>query len=181
MPSGDFYDLDFHAWALDQAARLRRLSQLRLPAAEDVDLELIANEVEDLGHEQRLQVEASLVKALTLVIEAAARPEGTGSPGWSTKLRACLEAAGDRATPSIGTLIDMGQIWHKARLRARRGLQLDGFGLPPLPQACPYELGTLVAWDRDLHTLVAALERDGLPQANPGGAETVQPGTAGPS
>ena len=160
MPAGNLYEDDYHAWALDQSARLRRLSQFRLPAAEDVDLDLIAEELEDQGHEQRLQVEAHLVKALKLLIEGTTRPETTVSRSWSAAVRACLDAASDRYTPSMAACIDLGQVSRKACIRARRELQEEGIGMPPLPDACPYVLGSLVSWEGDLRTLLDTLRQD---------------------
>jgi len=181
MAPGDLYDLDFHAWALGQAARLHRLHQMGLPAGEGVDLDLIADEIEDLGHEQRFQVEANLVQAMMLLIEATAQPQVASSRTWTTKMRACLDAASDRYTPSMATSIDLGQIWHKALVRSRRSLQEDGIRLPQLPEGCPFDLATLVAWDGDLPKIVAALGRNGRPYAGHASDEAAQPGAAGPT
>jgi hypothetical protein len=159
MPDGRLYDDDFHAWSLDQATRLRDLSRLQAPEAEGVDFEHIAEEIEDLGNEQRFQVESNLIQAISHLIKVAALPDASFGSGWRKEIRAALGVACDRFKPSMAQRIDMGQIWRRACVRARQDLEDDGVDLSALPRECPYDLETLVDLEYDLTMLVATMQR----------------------
>ena len=47
----ELYEADFYAWTRHQARELRRLKELRLNA--DLDLDHVAEEIEDLGSSER--------------------------------------------------------------------------------------------------------------------------------
>ena len=82
MDQGALYLEDFYAWSQHQARVLRALAEtgIRLPA--DLDLEHVAEEIEDLGDEQRFQVESNLARALAQMIKVVALP---GPPPVTTK------------------------------------------------------------------------------------------------
>jgi hypothetical protein len=56
--TAELYDEDFYAWSREQAAALRRLSAERWNGP--LDLEHLAEEVEDLGDERRNAVRSQL-------------------------------------------------------------------------------------------------------------------------
>ena len=89
MDQAALYDEDIYAWSQHQARVLRALYQAgtgaRLP--NDLDLEHIAEEIEDLGNEQRFQVESNLGQALAHLIKVVALPPGSG--------RAALDQGGE--------------------------------------------------------------------------------------
>ena len=51
MTASDLYATDFYAWTRHQAQAIRRLKELRLNA--ELDLDHVAEEIEDLGVSQR--------------------------------------------------------------------------------------------------------------------------------
>jgi hypothetical protein len=70
----DLYQRDFHAWALDQAARIRVLSSQRSNVP--LDLDHLADEVEDMGNNELDVVEGHLdqIVAHLLKLEFSSDP-----------------------------------------------------------------------------------------------------------
>jgi hypothetical protein len=56
------YETDFVAWTKEQAAELRRLRDVRLNSG--LDLDQLAEEVKDLGSEQRFAVRSFVIRAI---------------------------------------------------------------------------------------------------------------------
>lgn len=157
---GSLYDKDVHAWACDQAARLRRLADLKLPEADDIDFEHVIEEIESLAEEQVYQASTNLIQALNSLIKVAVLP---GAPllgaDWRREVLAGLHAATDRTTSSMKQVLDMEAIWRKAGIRARRDLQEDGLDLSGVPSECPFALDTLLSPDTDLASLIATMSQ----------------------
>jgi Domain of unknown function DUF29 len=72
------YGTDFYAWTRHQADELRRLKELRLNA--ELDLDHVAEEIEDLGNavrkSVRSQVRRILEHFLKLAVSLADAPRG---------------------------------------------------------------------------------------------------------
>jgi hypothetical protein len=60
------YDTDFHAWAYDQARRVR--------AGEPLDVENVAEQLEDLGKSQQQQLESRLIVLLAHMLKWEFQP-----------------------------------------------------------------------------------------------------------
>ena len=58
----DLYETDFVAWTREQAAELRRLRDARINSR--LDLEQLAEEIEDLGKEQRAAVRSQVQRII---------------------------------------------------------------------------------------------------------------------
>lgn len=159
------YDDDLHAWALHQAAVLRRLKASGLPLPNELDLEHVAEEIEDLGNEQRFQVEGNPEQALAHLIKIVALPERQAQQHWRTEARAFLSNAAKRWRPSMRRAVDVGKLWADACYAAAADLDLSGASAPALPEATPFELDELVSGRADIRALVerlaAALPRQG--------------------
>jgi hypothetical protein len=61
------YEQDFHAWAFEQARRVR--------AGEAVDVEHVAEELESLGNQQRRELEARLALLMAHMLKCEFQPE----------------------------------------------------------------------------------------------------------
>ena len=151
------YDDDLHAWALHQAAVLRGLKASRLPLPNDLDLEHVAEEIEDLGNEQRFQVESNIVQALIHLVKLAGAPEDPAVAHWLKAIAAFLDTAEDRFTPSMRRAIDMGALWTKARRRLAREAEQDGLHPPALPDVVPFTLDEFVGGQAAPRALAARL------------------------
>ena len=140
MTSETLYDKDFYAWTQQQAALLRRLP----PAGNELDLEHIAEEIEDLGRSD-LRAAQSLCEH---VIEHFLKLEFSGltepADHWCDEIvewRLQLEKI---LTRSIEAKLDL-PARYRAALRLVRRLERDvpGF-LSRLPSECPYSLGQVI-------------------------------------
>jgi len=142
----ELYEQDFFAWTRDQAARLRELKETRpnLP----LDLEHLAEEVDDLGTERRDAVRSQVCRViehcLKLEYSAAVDPRR----GWLDSVIDVRGAIEDRLTASIrqdvGTVLP--RLYGRARRKAENGLL--GYGereaAHALPAECPYALDDLL-------------------------------------
>ena len=126
------YDRDFHAWAMEQAALIRRL------APEGLDVENVAEELETLGRSERREICNRTGILLVHLLKARYQPEQRKG-GWDATIRIqrlelkklVAENPSLRSAP-ISALVSE---YETARLKthAETGLHLDLF-----PQECPF-------------------------------------------
>jgi hypothetical protein len=69
------HEEDIHAWSQHQAKLLRGLSGSGLGLPNDLDLEHVAEEIEEVGNEKRFAAESNLVQAFVHLIKIVALPE----------------------------------------------------------------------------------------------------------
>lgn len=72
------YETDFHAWAFEQARKLR--------AGEPVDVDLIAEELETLGRSEENQLTNRLAVLLQHMLKSEHQPEKE-SPSWRATIK----------------------------------------------------------------------------------------------
>lgn len=146
------YDQDFHAWALAQAAALRRAAELRINLP-DVDLQHLAEEIEDMGSEQAHAVESALARIIEHLLKLEYSPSPLPRRGWKEsvlKQRSALERrlamnpslAGERRSKEL-----MARAWRSARRLAVIGLEAYGEAAAAIPQDCPYSFEQLCDFD----------------------------------
>ena len=145
--SAALYDEDFYAWTQEQAAALRRL------AAEcwngPLDLEHLAEEVEDLGKEQRNAVRSQLRRIVEHRLKLAYSPARDPRPGWRASILEALADIEDRITPTIRRDLEayLPILYGRGRELAALGLEAHGEGeaAARLPERCPWTLDELLA------------------------------------
>jgi hypothetical protein len=158
MPDGRLYRDDFHAWALDQADRLRAVSMVQTHEHEGIDFENISSEVEDLGHSDRRKVESNLEIALKHIIKIVTQPESEATNHWKKEVNAFLDSANDGYSKSMRKYLDLEKIWEKACKRTLRDMTLDGQPIPDLPELNPFSFDQLLDEDFDVDVLVQVLK-----------------------
>ena len=128
------YDSDFHAWAKDQAARLRDLRP------NSIDWENVAEEIESLGKSQRREIRSRLIVLLAHLLKWACQPAGRSNSWRASIVEARSEIAGELDdSPSLrhypGEVL--ARQYDVARLSAAgdTGLDADAF-----PDTCPYTI-----------------------------------------
>jgi hypothetical protein len=140
MSTESLYEEDFYAWTQQQAELLRRLPAI----GNEIDLEHIAEEIEDLGRSE-LRAAQSLCEHIIehfLKLEYAGLEESVDHwldeiVEWRLQLEKVL-------TRSIEAKIDLAARY-KAALRLVRRLERDVPGLMGrLPVECPYTLAQIV-------------------------------------
>lgn len=157
MDRAPLYEEDIYAWSHHQARLLRDLRQASLRLPNELDLEHVAEEIEDLGNEQRFQVESNLEQALMHLIKLFALPEDQSARHWRKEVNAFLHNARRRYRRSMRKDIDMADLWQGACRRVTQDFEADELALPALPAACPFALDDLLDRDADPLALVARL------------------------
>jgi hypothetical protein len=141
------YEEDFYAWTQEQAAALRRLAAERWNGP--LDLEHLAEEVEDLGKEQRHAVWSQLARIVEHRLKLAYSPAREPRLGWLDSVDEATSSAARRLTPTIRREIEavLDEIYREGRRRAVRGLLAHGEreAAARLPERCPWTLDELLS------------------------------------
>lgn len=136
--AASLYDQDIVAWANQQAQALRagRFDQL--------DLERLAEEIEDVGKSEQRELISRLAILITHLLKWGYQPERRGA-SWESTIRTQRDAIARRVkrTPSLKrTLADPD--WFADAWNDGRDLALREPGLSELPQACPWTLERII-------------------------------------
>jgi hypothetical protein len=135
------YEADILEWSEQQAELLRRR------AANQLDWENLAEEIETVGRNELRAVTSHLLMALLHDLKAEAWPLSRDVEHWRAEARIQREQARDAYTPSMPQRIDVEKIYRQAR----RGLpaMMDGTLPLPLPDTCPVTLAELLSEPED--------------------------------
>ncbi len=131
---GTPYEKDVVAWAMEQAALLRsgQLSAL--------DIEHIAEEIEDVGKSEKRELASRMAVLLSHLLKWQHQPGRRGS-SWTRTLKEQRKAiaAAIRQTPSLkASLSDpdwLAGVWADAVTKA-----VDETGLDNFPEDCPWSM-----------------------------------------
>jgi hypothetical protein len=131
---GTAYEKDVVAWAMEQAALLRsgQLSAL--------DIEHIAEEIEDVGKSEKRELASRMAVLLSHLLKWQHQPGRRGS-SWTRTLKEQRKAiaAAIRQTPSLkASLSDpdwLAGVWADAVTKA-----VDETGLDNFPEDCPWSM-----------------------------------------
>lgn len=131
---GTPYEKDVVAWAMEQAALLRagQLSAL--------DIEHIAEEIEDVGKSEERELASRMAVLLAHLLKWQARPERQG-PSWRLTIaeqRRSILRRLDR-TPSLRTKLADPE-WQEDAWGDARGQAAQETGLSDFPAACPWSM-----------------------------------------
>jgi hypothetical protein len=128
----DLYDTDIAAWAERQADALRRR------AANEIDWENVAEEIEDVARRDRDRIYGALVTALTHLLKWQFQPE-MRSGAW----RSAVVRARDRIAKLVKDSPSMrdypAAVLAEAYPPARRAAEAET-GIAGLPEACPWTI-----------------------------------------
>jgi len=142
MRAPDLYETDFYAWTQRQARELRRFARSRpnLP----LDLEYIAEEIADLGKEQRNDLRSWTTRIIEHLLLLEHSPADEPRRGWTREIINFRREIASRLTPTLRR--DLVRQLPRLYESARRGLatELGQFGEAEIaarfPQKCPYSL-----------------------------------------
>ncbi len=142
MPDG-LYEHDALLWAEHQAALLRRLAAGER-VNDAVDWPRVIEEVEDVGLSGLRACRSLLRQALIHLLKLHAWPDSPAAAHWRGEAGVFLADAEDCFTPSMRQRVELDALYAKALGLAREAA--DANGEPrPLPDACPFTLGELLA------------------------------------
>jgi len=147
----DRYDTDFYGWAREQAALLRGLAN----ADTGLDVENLAEEIEDMGRAEILKVTSLLRQTLVHLLKMAIDPDNRSAGHWFDEIVAFQGDAALTITPGLKQRIEIEKIWQVASNGASKSLEQQGVAVPQLPTACPFTLDELLnaKFDPQLSTL----------------------------
>jgi len=133
----NLYDEDFYAWTLRNAELLR---QGRVGEA---DLEHLAEEVEDMGREQRHALRSQLRQLVVHLLKLDCSPAKEPRRGWFEEVQNARAEIADRVSdnPSLRPQLPalFAQVWPRARRQAIEALSAFG-EKGRFPADCPYTL-----------------------------------------
>jgi hypothetical protein len=152
------YKDDFYAWTRDQARALRRLAEERWNGP--LDLEHLAEEVEDFGSEQQWAVESQLERVIEHLLKLEHSASADPRRQWMISV---VDGRGEierRMTATIRNEVEptLGKRYRRARRKAELALAADGEkeAARALPDDCPYDFDDLIAdewWPANRHGL----------------------------
>ena len=157
MDQTALYEKDIYAWSQHQARVIRGLAGTGLRLPNDLDLEHVAEEIEDVGNEQRFAAESNLLQAFVHLVKIVALPGDQAVRHWTKETRAFLYNAARRYRPSMRRDFDHEKLWSDAARLAAEDLRDDGHAVPPLPAECPFGLEELVGGEADPRELASRL------------------------
>lgn len=138
----DLYERDFYAWTRRQAGELRRWAATRPNL--DLDLARIAEEIADLGKEQRNAVRSWTVRIIEHLLLLQHSPATEPRRHWTREVINFRAEIAARLTPTLRA--DLARRLPALYEQARRQLvtELERFAegetAARLPQGCPYTL-----------------------------------------
>ena len=158
MARRSLYDDDVYAWAKQQADALRRLARTGRDLPNELDLENVAEEIEDVGKSELSKVESYIQLALVRLLKAASVPQARAYRKWMIEVRVFRAELLKSLTRAMRQNIDMDELWGLARLRAEADLLDNGDEISPnLPGRSPFSLEDLTAGEFDFDAAVARI------------------------
>jgi len=138
------YDEDILVWSEQQASALRSLRSRRdLP--NELDLEHVAEEIEDVGRSELNAVRSYIRQIFIHLIKAASIPDVEPARHWQSEAIGFHGSLLDRVTPSMIDRIDATKLWRRAMREAAAQLAAHGQVVAPqLPKACPLSVEEIV-------------------------------------
>jgi Domain of unknown function DUF29 len=135
------YDVDFFEWTAHMA------ELLRAGRFDELDIENLAEEIEDLGKRDRKAVRSQLVRMLMHMIKQQVQPERDGSSWRASIVNARLEIQQDiEDSPSLRRDLEnqLARIYTRAVNAAIDEMQLPPSKAAQIPRECPYTLAQLL-------------------------------------
>lgn len=153
-PTSESYDGDFFIWTQQQAAALRLTRDL---IGGSVDVDHVAEELEDMGKRDLREVGSFLARLIEHLLKLAACPNSRDRPHWMSEAGHFHSSAVDAFTPGMRQLLSLEKIWKRGCRDALLGLEVIDVTLSPSEQ-CPYDLDQLLSEDFDIKAALATLE-----------------------
>lgn len=139
MSDAASYDRDFYAWTQAQAAELRRLRDARINLPIDLDLDHLAEEIEDMGNDTLEKIEGLIVQIIAHLLKLAYCPDPLPRQHWQAETTTWRNTVRRRAKRSKTALsrIDMVELYGDAVSELQ---SYDDDWMRKLPDKCPFDL-----------------------------------------
>jgi hypothetical protein len=136
------YDTDFYAWTRRQARELRRLKELRLNV--ELDLDHVAEEIEDLGTSERDTCRSQVERILEHFLKLAFSPSLPPRRGWKRSIVEARSVLDNKLSASIRRDVKqkLPRLYRAARRAAILALEEyeEAEAARLLPEANPWTL-----------------------------------------
>jgi hypothetical protein len=145
--AADLYDKDFYAWTQQQAEALRT----HFKGDNRLDVEHLAEEVEDLGKSELHAVESYIENVIEHLLKLDHSGWVEARNHWRAEVDAFRASIERKITPKIRQQVEteLEALYERARRGAARSLhQREPDLVRRLPKHCPYDWNTI--WYRDV-------------------------------
>ena len=136
------YETDFYAWTRHQAEELRRLKELRLNV--ELDLDRVAEEIEDLGTSERDTCRSQVERILEHFLKLAFSPSLPPRRGWRRSIVEARSVLENKLSASIRRDVKqkLPQLYRAARRAAILSLEEyeEAEAARLLPEVSPWTL-----------------------------------------
>lgn len=138
------YETDHYAWTREQAAELRRLAELRVNLAASLDLEHLAEEIQDMGDNTVAVVEGLIEQILIHFLKLEWFPDQLPRNHWISEIDGSRSGIDRRLrrSPSVVHRVGLNPLYDHARFRFARSMSKEV--LRSIPSECPYSLTEIV-------------------------------------
>jgi len=134
------YDDDFYAWTQQQAELLRRAR----PRSNQLDIDLIAEEIEDLGRSELTACQSLCEHIIEHLLKLEFSGLGEPAGHWKDEIVEWRLQLDKKLTRTIVAKLDL-PVRYRAALRLLRRLERDVPGLlARVPAECPYSLDQIL-------------------------------------
>jgi hypothetical protein len=145
--AADLYDEDFYAWTQQQAEALRTHFQ----GDNRLDVEHLAEEVEDLGRSELHAVESFVENVIAHLLKLDYSGQTSPRAHWRAEILNFRLSIERKISPSIRRRVarELDRLYRRARQTAAVGALVHEPDLiRRLPKSCPYDWETI--WHRDV-------------------------------
>ncbi len=149
------YDDDFFIWTQQQAAALRLTRDV---IGGSVDVEHVAEEIEDLGKRDLREVSSFLARLIEHLLKLDACPDSRDRPHWLSEAGHFHSSAVDAFTPGMRQLLILEKIWRRGRKDALLCLEEMDVASSS-PTECPFDLDELLSEDFDVRAALSKLSK----------------------
>ncbi len=143
------YERDYYAWTQQQAAELRRLAERR--ANTPIDVANLAEEVEDLGKNERDTVRSQVRRIIEHLLKLEFSPAAQPRAGWRRSASEARFTLADKMTATLrrDAERELPGLYEQARYLAGLALREHGeaTAADALPGVCPYTLDEVCRHD----------------------------------
>ncbi len=140
------YADDFYAWTQHQAKLLRAVKGSASELPSGIDLDHLAEEIEDLGKAELHAVTGLIRQIMVHLIKGASNPKARAFAHWRTEATTFNLDLPDRYAHSMRQLIDMQDLWRRSLKAAEAGLREHESELASnIAKDCPYSLDELLS------------------------------------
>ena len=161
------YDGDFLVWTERQANALRTLARARADLPNELDLEHVAEEIEDMGRAELNAVRSQLGNILAHLIKLASSPESLPARHWRTEVVIFHVALRRQLTPAMRRRLEIDEVWSQSlRIATAELAEFDEAPLACLAGFCPFAVEELTAAEIDPDMLIARLRDRAEPAPN---------------